>query len=116
MARESEPDMCQPDNVNVGTGASVFIAVFPVPGQVAISLQMRGTSGLLEIAGGGPSFFYGSTINIASFTPSLLANGSGWLISPGAILTINGPAAFWLSSGGSTAQVSLLRQIKRPQL
>jgi hypothetical protein len=113
VARETDVDMPQPDNVYVGYGNSIFVSVFPVPGQLGIMIQAHGTSGTLEIAGGGPSFGYASTFAINTFTPSLLANGSGWLIGSN-VLTINGPAQFWLSQNtGATMQVNLLRLIKR---
>jgi len=116
MPRNAFPDMVQPDNINVGFGGSIFVGVLPVPGQVAITVIQRGTSGTLEVAGGGASISFSSSFALNSFTPSLLANGTGFLI-PTLGLTIPGPAAFWLSQNtGATISVSLLRQIERPQI
>ena len=111
MARENDVNYPQPDNVSFGSGASIFGYVGPVNGQVAITILPRGTSGTIEIAGAGPSFAYASTFAITGFTPSLLANGTGFLV-PSTGYTINGPAAFWLSQNtGATVTVSLLRLI-----
>lgn len=110
MAREGDITQVQPDTIFVGTGVSTFIFVPPQPFQLSISIQVRGTGGSLEIAGGGPSFFYNpASFAINSYAASLVANGSGWPIATSTIYTINGPAAFWLSSGGATTTVSVLR-------
>lgn len=89
------------ERINVGVGSTVATLVSPEPGQLNIVLKYF-SGGTLEIIGCS----LGVTLTAAQLAS---ANQTGYLMGTSEILTIDGPARFYLSSTAATTIVMVLR-------
>lgn len=87
--------------INVGVGSTIAILVEPIVGQQNIVLKYF-SGGTLEILGVSA----GVTLTAAQLGT---ANQTGYLMGTTEVLTLDGPARFYLSSTAATTIVMVIR-------
>lgn len=84
----------------VGTTPQAFT---PLPCQEGWLIKYQALGGTLE--------FLGSTGLFQGLSYPVKAYGSGYLMDVGEALSIDGPAAFYMASGGTTSAIQVIRTL-----
>lgn len=95
--------------VVVPVGATLAVFMQPFPGQMVTQLKLM-VGGTCEILPAGSTqvnigFFIGTTQPAATLAA---LSGSGYMFSAGEVLSLSGPAMFYLSSTGATSVLHAL--------
>lgn len=109
MADSDRADWIVPTQIAVGNGASIFIQVPVIAGQIYVDVIPAVGGGSLYIAGYGISRGATSSLGQKALTPTLVLAASFGFGIPYATAPyrVSGPAAFWLAAGGATVVVQL---------
>ncbi len=101
MARENDVNGLGATQLVIAPGATNAILVSAVPGEVA-SLIKYSTGGSLEIVQAP----YGASYTGASLVPLI---GTGYLMGVSEVISLTGPARYYLIATGATTTVMNLR-------
>lgn len=114
MARETDISNILPQIVTVPVGVTVAVFVGPVAGQASVQIQnLTAGATLFLMASAGSTqqnAGAGATISGATLAAQFATFVYSCPVSP-TMVTLDGPASFYLAATGVTATVHLLRRV-----
>lgn len=114
MAREADISNIQPQIVTVPVGVTVGVFVGPVAGQATVQIQNMTSGATLFLMGSAGSTQQnagaGATIAGSTLAAIFATFAYACPISPN-VVTLDGPASFYLAATGATATVHILRKV-----
>lgn len=115
MAREADILNIAPQIYTVPVGVTVAVFVNPVAGQASVQIQNLTAGATLFLMGSAGSTLQntsGGTLTVAGATLAALFATFAYAcpVSP-TMVTLEGPASFYLAATGATATVHILRRV-----